>query len=249
MSQISTIEWTNSTWNPVTGCSKISAGCKNCYASTFSERFRGTPGHYFENRFDLTLRPDKVADPIKWKRPRMIFVNSMSDLFHKEVPETFIDSVFKTMLMANQHTYQVLTKRPQRMADYVKKKFGGKLPLNIWLGVSVEDEKNKERIRILRTVKSKTRFLSLEPLLGDLKLTASELKGISWIIVGGESGHSARPMKEEWAMKIRHLCYELEIPFFFKQWGAFNSDGIRMGKTKSGRVLDGRIYNEMPKLA
>jgi protein gp37 len=247
MSQVSTIEWTNSTWNPVTGCSKISAGCKNCYASTFSERFRGTPGHYFENGFDLTLRPDKLVDPIKWKKPRMIFVNSMSDLFHKEIPESFIDSVFETMVIANHHTYQVLTKRPLRMAEYIRKRFGSKLPLNIWLGVSVEDEKNKERIQILRTIRSKTHFLSIEPLLGDLKLTASELKGVSWIIVGGESGHSARPMKEAWAMKIRHLCHELEIPFFFKQWGAFNNEGVRMGKIKSGRILDGNIYSEMPR--
>ena len=247
MSQVSTIEWTNSTWNPVTGCSKISSGCKNCYASTFSERFRGTPGHYFENGFDLTLRPDKLHDPISWKKPRIIFVNSMSDLFHKEIPESFIDLVFDTMIFANHHTYQVLTKRPKRMAEYVSKRFGKKLPNNIWLGVSVEDQKNKERIEALRTIQAKIRFLSIEPILGDLMLKAAELKGISWVIVGGESGHGARPMKEEWAMKIKHLCHELEIPFFFKQWGAYNNEGVRMGKSKSGRTLDGKTYSEMPK--
>ena len=163
MSQISSIEWTNSTWNPVTGCTKVRSGCKNCYAQTFSERFRGTKGHYFENGFDLELRPDKVSEPLKWKQSRIIFVNSMSDLFHEFIPSSYLDSVFDTMLKADHHIYQVLTKRPNRMAEYIKRRFGTKLPSHIWLGVSVETDKYKDRIKTLKSFKSQIKFLSLEP--------------------------------------------------------------------------------------
>jgi protein gp37 len=236
MGDKSAIEWTDATWNPVTGCTKISAGCDNCYAARFAERWRGTPGHPFEAGFDLTLRPDRLEQPLRWKMPRRIFVNSMSDLFHKDVPDSFIDQVFDVMERADWHNFQVLTKRVSRMRDYLMGR-GRKLPRHVWLGVSVEDAKVKRRIDVLRGIPAQVCFLSIEPLIGPLR--ALNLFGIHWIIVGGESGPGARPMHPDWVREIRDQCIAQNVPFFFKQWG-----GIR--PKSNGRELDGREWNEMP---
>lgn len=241
MADATQIEWTDSTWNPVTGCTKITAGCDNCYAERFSERFRGTPGHPFENGFDLTLRPDRVKQPLSWKKPRRIFVNSMSDLFHKEVPKPFIDSVFDTMEQADWHSYQVLTKRSSLMARYLRNRYGGALaPPHIWLGVSVEDAKNAVRIKHLQAAPAAVKFVSFEPLLASVG--AVDLTGIDWAIVGGESGPRCRPMEEQWAIEIRDLCRKSKTAFFFKQWG-----GVR--PKSGGRLLKGREWNQYPKVA
>jgi protein gp37 len=199
MSDKSTIEWTDATWNPVTGCTKISAGCDNCYAARFSERFRGVLGHPFENGFDLTLRPERLLQPLEWKRPRMIFVNSMSDLFQKEVPKTHISKVFDTMEKANWHTYQVLTKRSSLLRKFLNDRYQArKAPAHMWFGVSVENEKATSRISHLQDANAGVRFLSIEPLIGSVgKLN---LTGIDWVIVGGESGPGARPMEPRWAI-------------------------------------------------
>ena len=238
MAYESAIEWTDATWNPVTGCTKITRGCDNCYAERLAERFRGTPGHPFEDGFDLTLRPERISQPLSWKRPRMIFVNSMSDLFHKDIPTDFIDDVFDTMEQADHHIYQVLTKRSSLMRDYLRRRYGpGPAPLHIWCGVSVEDGKAAARIRHLQDAPVPIRFLSVEPLLGPIG--DIDIEGISWVIVGGESGPNARPMKPEWAREVRDLCERESVPFFFKQWG---------GRTPKagGRELDGVEYNGRP---
>ena len=233
------IEWTEATWNPVTGCSKITRGCDNCYAERFSERFRGVPGHPFESGFDLTLRPVRLRQPLEWRQPKRIFVNSMSDLFHKEIPTEFIDAIFDTMEEANWHTYQVLTKRSSLMARYLRTRYRtGAAPRHIWLGVSVEDAQNGVRIKHLRASPVTTRFVSFEPLLGPVGDV--DLRGIAWAIVGGESGPRCRPMAEEWALEIRDQCQEAGVAFFFKQWG-----GIRP-KT-GGRVLAGREWSQYPR--
>ena len=238
MADGSAIEWTDATWNPVTGCTKITAGCDNCYAARFSERWRGIPGHPFENGFDLTLRLERMGQPLAWKRSRMIFVNSMSDLFHKEVPRTFIDQVFDTMEKADWHVFQVLTKRSSLMRDYLKSRYRtASPPAHIWLGVSVEDGRSASRIAHLRQAPAAVRFLSVEPLIG--AVGPVDLTGIHWVIAGGESGPGARPMKIDWAREIRDHCAEQNVAFFFKQWG-----GIRP-KT-GGRDLDGREWNELP---
>ena len=257
MSNNSTIEWTDSTWNPVTGCTKISPGCKNCYAETFAERWRGIPGHPYEQGFDLRLWPERLSLPLTWKVPRMIFVNSMSDLFHKDVPDDFIQRVFATMVEAKQHTFQLLTKRSERLMawtndNYIafpRKKVGkSRLPRNVWLGVSVESQDHVYRIRHLQATPAQIRFLSIEPLLGPVKLSASHLQKIHWVIVGGESGPGARPMNPDWARAIKRACKENNIPFFFKQWGAYTARGERVGKKRAGRVLDGKTWNEMPEI-
>ena len=238
MATVSKIEWTDTTWNPVTGCTKITRGCDNCYAERFAERFRGTPGHPYEPGFDLTLRPERLSQPLSWKRPRMIFVNSMSDLFHKDIPTDFIDNVFETMETADWHVFQVLTKRSPLMRDYLRRRYGSRLaPRHIWCGVSVEDNKAAARIRHLQDAPLSTRFLSIEPLLGSVG--DIDIEGISWVIVGGESGPNARPMKREWAIEVRDLCERKGIPFFFKQWGG-------VFKKRTGRILDGRTWDEMP---
>jgi protein gp37 len=232
------IEWTDATWNPVTGCTKITAGCDNCYASRFSERFRGVVGHPFESGFDLTLRPERIGQPLLWRRPRMIFVNSMSDLFHKDVPHEFIDRVFETMEAANWHVFQLLTKRSSLLRDYLKRRYRKALaPAHIWFGVSVEDSKAKGRIEHLRSSPAAIRFLSIEPLIGSVG--EMNLDGIHWVIAGGESGPNSRPMQIEWAREIRDQCAKKEVAFFFKQWGGFRP------KT-GGRSLDGREWNELP---
>ncbi|MBI2069240.1 MAG: phage Gp37/Gp68 family protein [Elusimicrobia bacterium] len=249
----STIEWTDATWNPVTGCTKISPGCKYCYAERFAERFRGVPDHPFSQGFDLKLWPERLALPLQWKIPKRIFVNSMSDLFHKDVPDGFIAKVFETMLSAQWHTFQVLTKRSERMMiwtqNYSKQIGLLKMPPHVWLGVSVENDDYVSRIRNLQQVPAKIRFLSVEPLIGPVCLNKSRLKGIHWVIVGGESGPGARPMHPEWAQSIRRQCHEANVSFFFKQWGAFNVHGEHVGKKAAGRVLNGKIWNEMPSSA
>jgi len=238
MAENSSIEWTDATWNPVTGCTKITAGCDNCYAERFSERFRGTVGHPFEHGFDLLLRPERLNQPREWRRPRMIFVNSMSDLFHKEVPFEFVDRVFDTMEDAAWHTYQVLTKRSSRMRDFLRKRYGSRAaPAHIWCGVSIEDASAASRLRHLRQAPATTRFLSIEPLLGPVG--AIDLSGISWVIVGGESGPSARKIDATWVREVRDQCLEQEVAFFFKQWGGFRPKS-------GGRELDGREWNEFP---
>jgi protein gp37 len=232
------IEWTDATWNPVTGCTKITRGCDLCYAERFSERFRGVLGHPFENGFDLQLRPERLEQPLTWRQPRRIFVNSMSDLFHKEIPKSFIDSIFKTMEAADWHTFQVLTKRSSLMTRYLLNRYGaGKAPPHIWLGVSIEDAQNAVRLKHLHAARASTKFVSFEPLLGSVgKL---DLEGIDWAIVGGESGPRARPMAGEWALEIRDQCRIAKVAFFFKQWG-----GTR--PKSGGRLLRGREWNQYP---
>jgi protein gp37 len=238
MADSTAIEWTDATWNPVTGCTKISPGCDNCYAARFSERFRGVPGHPFETGFDLTLRPARLAQPFAWKRPRMIFVNSMSDLFHKEIPPTYIAAVFDTMEKADWHTYQVLTKRSSLLQRFINDRYKDRAaPSHMWFGVSVENAQATSRIAHLQKANASVRFLSIEPLVAPVgKLS---LDNIHWVIVGGESGPRARPMKPEWAIDIRNQCVAAHVPFFFKQWGG------RSPKS-GGRKLDGKIWNEFP---
>lgn len=240
MSFDSSIEWTDATWNPVRGCTKISPGCKHCYAETFAERFRGVKGHPYEQGFDLRLVPAKLAEPLRWRTPKMIFVNSMSDLFHDAVPDDYISAVARVMVKANWHTYQVLTKRSERIEKMLNSKlrFAAEQP-HIWWGVSVEDRKyGVPRIENLRRARAGVRFLSVEPLLEDVGTL--NLRRIDWVIVGGESGAGARPMKKEWVISLRDQCREASVAFFFKQWG-----GIR--KAETGRRLDGRTYDEFPK--
>ncbi len=239
MSEKSSIEWTDATWNPVRGCTKISPGCKHCYAETFAERFRGVPGHPYEQGFDLKLVPAKLSEPLKWASPKTIFVNSMSDLFQKGIPDEFVEHVGRVMAMADWHTYQVLTKRAEHMRDMLKGPLAFAAAFDhVWWGVSVEDRKyGVPRIDALRDSPAALRFLSVEPLLEDLG--EIDLRGIHWVIVGGESGLGARPMKQEWVIRIREQCAVADMPFFFKQWG-----GVR--KSENGRVLDGRTYDAMP---
>lgn len=239
MSLDSTIEWTDATWNPVRGCTKISPGCKHCYAETFAERFRGVKGHPYEQGFDLRLVPEKLAEPIRWKTPKMIFVNSMSDLFHDDVPDAYVVAVAKVMVAAKWHTYQVLTKRAARLRELLNSKlqFAAREP-HIWWGVSVEDRKyGVPRIAQLQESRALVKFLSVEPLLEDLgKL---DLRHIDWMIVGGESGNGARPVHKDWIISLRDQSRRSGIRFFFKQWG-----GVR--KKAAGRKLDGRTYDEFP---
>ena len=235
------IEWTDATWNPVTGCTKISAGCDHCYAERFAERWRGTPGHPYENGFDLTLRPDRLKQPLSWSTQRMIFVNSMSDLFHKSVPRSFVDQVFDTMENADWHIFQVLTKRSSLMRSYVNSRYkDGLAPKHIWLGVSVEDGSKKSRVKHLQDTHAGVRFLSVEPLIGPLGKV--DLTGIHWVIVGGESGPGYRVMQLDWAKEVRDQCKESKVPFFFKQWG-----GPR--PKSGGRELDGKYWDGFPDMA
>ena len=238
--QRSTIEWTEATWNPVTGCTEISPGCAHCYAKTFAERFRGVPNHPYEQGFDLQLRPERLVQPTKWKKPRSIFVNSMSDLFHPGVPEEFIREVFDVMRIADHHRFQVLTKRSERLAELAPSL---PWPQNVWMGVSVENQRFTSRIDSLRTVPAAIRFLSCEPLLGELEL---DLTDIDWVIAGGDSGPGARPMRPQWIQSVRDQCLKSEVPFFFKQWGAHNAEGRRVGKKRAGRMLDFRVHIEVP---
>ena len=238
------------------GCKKISPGCKNCYAEKLAERFRGVKNHPFENGFDISVKPEKLDAPLLWKKSKMIFVNSMSDLFLDEIPDVYIDRVFNVMTRANQHTFQVLTKRPNRMLEWTKNRFNKKVkrgeklvfPKNIWLGVSVENKQFMKRIKLLKETPATIKFISFEPLLGNVKCSSYELQGISWVIVGGESGNRARPMKPDWVRTIQLSCIEANVPFFFKQWGTYNNKGIKTGKEKAGRNFEGKTWNEMPVL-
>ncbi len=255
MSDKSAIEWTDATWNPTRGCVEISPGCDHCYARTFAERWRGVPGHAYEQGFDLRLVPEKLAEPIRWTRPRRVFVDSMSDLFQKGVPHDYIDQVFATMGIASWHTFQVLTKRPARALRWAERapgrvrdvwalrtvdRFWPGLPFpNVQIGVSVEDRRHGlPRVRLLRDIPAAVRFLSIEPLLEELG--PLDLSGIGWVIVGGESGPGARPMDPEWVRAIRDQCVAERVPFFFKQWGG-------LLKKRTGRVLDGRTWDEFPR--
>lgn len=252
MSDRSHIEWTDATWNPIRGCTKVSPGCKNCYAERFAERWRGIPGHAYEQGFDLRLIPQKLLDPLRWRKPRRVFVCSMSDLFHESIPDDYIDVVFGVMKSVNWHQYQVLTKRADRMAGYLERRAArGESPLeHVLVGVSVENRRHGlRRVLELQSLTGWKSFLSVEPLLEEicapsvrdreLHLSRDFLRGIDWVIVGGESGPRARPMPEEWVRPIRDLCLSAGVPFFFKQWGGVN-------KKKAGRELDGRTWDEMP---
>ena len=241
------IEWTRGpdgakgkSWNPVTGCTQISPGCANCYALTFAERWRGTAGHPYEQGFDVTLRPERLAQPATWRKPTIVFVNSMSDLFHEAIPDDYIQRVFGIMQAASWHTFLVLTKRPARMATL-------DLPWapNVWAGVSVENQRWTSRIDDLRKVPAAVRFLSCEPLLGPLDL---DLRGVGWVIVGGESGarRRARPMDPAWARSIRDQAAAAGVPFFFKQWGVHGPDGVPRSKKANGSRLDGVLYDAIP---
>ncbi len=310
MADNSAIEWTDATWNPVTGCTEVTPGCDNCYAKTFAERWRGTPGHYFEQGFDVVLRPDKLTLPLTWHKPRRVFVNSMSDLFHKDVPDEYIARVWTVMAATPQHTYQLLTKRHGRMRSVVRR-LAWRTPTmkerahgvsgsiayvqsdeslndhlgrpqvlpNVWLGVSVEDQDRANlRIPALIDTPAAVRWLSCEPLLGpvDLRRTDKDALvdgGIDWVVVGGESGHGARPMAPHWARDLRDQCTSAGVPFFFKQWGEWAPNGFRgigdfrgkellsgpvlddmghrevierVGKKAAGRELDGRTWDEYP---
>jgi protein gp37 len=237
----SNIEWTDATWNPISGCTKITRGCDNCYAERFAERFRGVKGHPFERGFDLTLRPNKLQEPLSWRTPRRIFVNSMSDLFHKEIPKSFVDTVFDTMEQANWHVFQVLTKRSSVMRRYINERYADRAaPAHIWLGVSIEDRKALVRLTHLREVRASVRFISFEPLLEDLD--AIDLTNIHWAIAGGESGPGARTVMPEWIRSIRDQCRSQKVAFFFKQWGG------RTPKAKGNR-LDGRQWLQYPVVA
>lgn len=242
MASKSPIEWTEMTWNPVTGCTKISPGCKFCYAETLAHRLQsmGIPG--YENGFEINLLSSRLDQPRRRKVPTIWFVNSMSDLFHPNVPFPFVEKVIDTIAHTPQHIYQILTKRPNRMIRFFAKR---EIPANLWLGVTVEDRKyGVPRIDKLREVAANVRFLSIEPLLEDVG--ELNLQGIHWVIVGGESGSKARPMKVEWARRLRDQCKHEKIAFFFKQWGAHGSDGVRRNKSTNGRVLDGQIHDDMP---
>ncbi len=240
MSDRSSIEWTDATWNPVRGCDKISPGCKHCYAETFAERFRGVPGHPYEQGFHLRLVPEKVEEPLRWRAPRRVFVNSMSDLFHDDVPTEYVAAVGDVMRRADWHLFQVLTKRHTRLQTLLRGELSWMAALpNVWFGVSVENrEHGLPRVAALRDTPAAVRFLSIEPLLEDLG--CFPLGGIDWVIVGGESGPRARPMREEWVVSILNQCRDAGVPFFFKQWG-----GVR--KSVTGRELHGRTWDDMPR--
>lgn len=245
MTQLSRIEWTEATWNPTVGCTKISPGCKNCYAEAMAKRLQamGTPG--YANGFKLTVLPDRLEEPLRRKKPTVYFVNSMSDLFHKSVSDAYIEQVFDVIRRTPHHTFQVLTKRAERLASFFKQR---SVPINAWIGVSVEDkEYGVSRINFLRKVDARIRFLSVEPLLADVG--ELDLTDINWVIVGGESGPKARPMKPEWVESIRQQCVEQSVQFFFKQWGGWGADGKKRSKKANGRLLDGRTWDDMPQLS
>ncbi len=232
----SAIEWTEATWNPVTGCDEVSPGCAHCYAKTFAERWRGVPGHPYEQGFDLRIWPERLEHPLRWKRPRMIFVNSMSDLFHERISDSYIGEVFEVMGRADWHTFQILTKRHERLVEIAPRL---EWPSNVWMGVSIENRRFVKRADYVRDVDAAVRFISAEPLLGELE--GLDLTGIDWLIAGGESGPGHRPVKGDWIRQLRDQCRDEEVAFFFKQWGG------RHPKT-GGRELDGRTWDEMPEV-
>ena len=242
MSTQTSIEWTEQTWNPTVGCTKISPGCQNCYAETMSHRLKAMGVHGYEHGFKLTLLPERLTDPLGRNKPTIYFVNSMSDLFHEKIPAAYIRQVFDVMKRAPQHTFQVLTKRADKMVEFFKTY---QASTNAWLGVTVENKQHGiPRIAQLRKVKAHVRFLSIEPLLEDLG--PLNLSGIHWVIVGGESGPKARLMKPEWVMNIKRQCEEQNVAFFFKQWGGWGADGKKRAKKENGRLLLGRTWDETP---
>ncbi len=251
MSDRTRIEWADASFNPITGCTGVSPGCAHCYARTFAERFRGVKGHPFERGFDFQLWPDRLELPLRWRKPRRVFVCSMSDLFHAKVPTAFIDQVFATIQRAHWHQFQVLTKRPRRMAAYVRRLEGGQGRLaeshpNAWLGATVEDQQHVWRAEVVAGLPARVRFVSAEPLLGPLDLRPLLVpdRGINWVIVGGESGPGARPMQAEWVRDLRDQCLAASVPLLFKQWG-----GVGRQKKRAGRTLDGEIWDRYPALA
>ncbi|MDR1974699.1 MAG: phage Gp37/Gp68 family protein [Bacteroidales bacterium] len=235
------IEWTEATWNPSVGCTKVTAGCKNCYAESMAKRLQamGTPG--YENGFEFTLLPDRLLQPMSIKKPTKFFVNSMSDLFHEKMPFEYLDSIFETIKKTPQHNYQILTKREKILKKYFENRV---VPQNVWLGVTVEYEKTKNRIDVLRKIDAAVRFLSIEPLIGDVGIL--DLSGIHWVIVGGESGMSARPMNPQWPVNIQKQCEEQNVAFFFKQWGTWGEDGVKRNKKANGSMLLGKKWKEEP---
>lgn len=244
MSTNSKIEWTEQTWNPTSGCTKVSPGCKNCYAEGMSRRLKAMGTRGYENGFELTLHPHKLMVPLKRKKPTVYFVNSMSDLFHEEIPYSYIDQVIDVIDRTPNHTYQLLTKRAARMREYFE---GRTIPQNLWLGVSVEDQKyGIPRIDELRNLPAKIRFLSVEPLLEDLG--EFDLTNIDWVIVGGESGPQARPLQGAWVENIKSQCLSSDVAFFFKQWGSWGADGKKRSKKENGRTLNGEIWDMYPKV-
>jgi protein gp37 len=237
MSDRSAIEWTEASWNPATGCHKVSPGCAHCYAETFAERWRGVPNHPYEQGFDLKLWPNRLDIPLRWRRPRLIFVNSMSDLFHEDIPDAFVAEVFDVMRQAHWHTFQVLTKRHERLAELAPM-----LPWspNVWVGVTIENRRFVHRAAYLREVPAAVRFISAEPLLGPLE--GLDLTGVDWLIAGGESGPRHRLVREEWVVELRDRCLAEGVAFFFKQWGGLRSKS-------GGRLLEGRTWDQMPEPA
>ncbi|NOY47069.1 MAG: phage Gp37/Gp68 family protein [Chlorobi bacterium] len=235
------IEWTEATWNPTTGCTKVSAGCKNCYAETMSFRLKAMGTSGYENGFQFSLMPERLVQPLNIKKATMFFVNSMSDLFHEDMPFDYLNRIFDVIEQTPHHQYQILTKRENILNDYFSKR---KVPKNVWLGVTVENKKSRNRIDILRNIDAEIRFLSLEPLLEDLG--ELDLSNIHWAIVGGESGHKARPMKASWAINIKEQCKEQNVAFFFKQWGTWGADNVKRSKKANGRLLEGEEWNEYP---
>ena len=235
------IEWTDKTWNPITGCTKTSPGCAHCYAEVMSRRLKAMGQEKYANGFEVTLHEECLDEPLEWRRPHTIFVCSMSDLFHQDVPFSFIDRVLDTIRRTPQHRYQLLTKRAERMAEYF---LMNDVPDNVWLGVTVEAPQSKRRIDCLRVLDAPIRFLSCEPLIEDLgKL---DLTNIDWVIVGGESGPQARPMREEWVLNIQEQCQQQDSAFFFKQWGTWGSDGVKRNKHENGKLINGKVFQAMP---
>ena len=243
--KMSKIEWTEQTWNPSIGCNKVSAGCQYCYAETMAKRLQAIGVKGYENGFKFTLMPDRLEQPLKKRKSTKYFVNSMSDLFHEDMPDDFLDEIFKVIDRTPQHIYQILSKRENKMEEYFATR---EVPSNVWLGVSVEDKKSGlPRIDKLRNIKAAIKFLSIEPLLEDLGKV--NLSGIDWVIVGGESGPKARPMKEEWAINIKEQCDRMETPFFFKQWGTWGADMVKRNKKSNGRILQGKVWEAYPEVA
>ena len=243
MSTKTSIEWTEQTWNPAVGCSKISPGCVHCYAEVMARRLRAMGVKGYENGFRLTLLPERLPEPLKRKTPTVYFVNSMSDLFHEEIPDSYLEQVLAVIRQAPQHTFQILTKRAERMAAFFR---GHQPPPNVWLGVTVENRAHGlPRLDALRQIPAAVRFVSVEPLLEDLGEV--DLSGIDWVIVGGESGPKARPMQREWVLNMQRLCDEQGVAFFFKQWGGWGADGKKRGKKENGRLLNGRVWDAVPR--
>lgn len=244
MTKKTTIEWTEQTWNPTTGCTKVSPGCKHCYAEVMANRLKAMSARGYENGFNLSILPERLAQPLMRRKPTIYFVNSMSDLFHNDIPFKFLDQVFDVIKRTPQHTYQILTKRSVRMLKYFSSS-GRVVPENVWLGVSVENRQyGLDRVDALRKIKAGIRFLSVEPLLEDIG--EINLSGIHWVIVGGESGPKARPMKAEWVESIKDQCDQEGVAFFFKQWGGWGADGKKRAKKSNGRLFAGRTWDGMP---